>query len=108
MVTFEIREITADYLELVGNFRHGDANEMLDKTLKIIPLGVTPKVTLDLSGVSHCDSGTLGTFVKYHLEMLKTGRTLVLLDPPKRFQEMLAVTKLCTVLNCEYSQQRPK
>ena len=55
-------------------------------------------IFLDLSHVAHIDSLLLGAIVQSHVSAVRRGATVSILNPPKRLRELLAVTRLDTVI----------
>jgi len=58
------------------------------------------KVVLDLVGTAHLDSTGLGEIVHAYASTRNRGGTLKLLHPGRRIKELLAITKLNSVLEC--------
>jgi len=72
-----------------------------DALVVAIESGPGTDVVVDVSGVRVVDSVGLGLLVTTHRNCLRSGRRLVLVDPPPRLLRLLAVTRLHRVLHLQ-------
>ena len=70
---------------------------LLDHVRSLIQQGRT-NVLVDLAGVPYIDSAGLGELVQTHSTVKNHGGSLKLLNPTSRLRELLALTRLTTVL----------
>jgi anti-sigma B factor antagonist len=82
-------------VELVGPLLYDDAGERLfrDEIISLIASGER-QIVIDLSQVTHMDSGSVGTLVAVHLHTLKRAGMLKLLNPSERVIRVLHITRL--------------
>lgn len=82
-------------VELVGPLLYDDEGERLfrDEIISLIASGER-QIVIDLSQVSHMDSGSVGTLVAVHLHTLKRAGMLKLLNPSERVTRVLHITRL--------------
>lgn len=72
-----------------------------DALALVVECGPGPDVVVDVSHVEVVDSVGLGLLVTAHRNCLRSGRRLVLVDPPPRLLRLLAVTRLHRVLHLD-------
>ena len=82
-------------VELVGPLLYDDEGERLfrDEIISLIASGER-QIVIDLSQVTHMDSGSVGTLVAVHLHTLKRAGMLKLLNPSERVIRVLHITRL--------------
>ena len=82
-------------LELDGRLLYDDDGErMLREQVTAMVAAGERHFLIDLSRVTHMDSGSVGTIVALHLHTLKRGGRLKLLSPNERVQRVLHMTRL--------------
>lgn len=82
-------------VELVGPLLYDDEGERLfrEEIISLIASGER-QIVIDLSQVTHMDSGSVGTLVAVHLHTLKRAGMLKLLNPAERVIRVLHITRL--------------
>ena len=82
-------------VELTGPLLYDDEGERLfrDEIISLIASGER-QIVIDLSQVTHMDSGSVGTLVAVHLHTLKRAGMLKLLNPSERVTRVLHITRL--------------
>lgn len=82
-------------VELSGPLLYDDDGERLfrDQVTSLVASGER-RILIDLSQVTHMDSGSVGTLVAVHLHTLKRGGQLKLLSPSERVVRVLHITRL--------------
>lgn len=82
-------------VELSGPLLYDDPGERFfrDSITSLVAAGER-RVLLDLSQVTHMDSGSVGTLVAVHLHALRRGGVLKLLAPSERVMRVLHITRL--------------
>lgn len=82
-------------VELSGPLLYDDDGERLfrDHITSLVASGER-HLLVDLSQVTHMDSGSVGTLVAVHLHTLKRGGQLKLLKPSERVTRVLHITRL--------------
>lgn len=82
-------------VELSGPLLYDDEGERLfrDQVTSLVASGER-RILIDLSQVTHMDSGSVGTLVAVHLHTLKRGGLLKLLNPSERVVRVLHITRL--------------
>ena len=82
-------------VELTGPLLYDDEGERLfrDEIVSLIASGER-QIVIDLSQVTHMDSGSVGTLVAVHLHTLKRAGLLKLLNPSERVTRVLHITRL--------------
>ena len=80
---------------LSGALLYDDTGERLfrDQITSLVASG-EKQIIIDLSQVTHMDSGSVGTLVAVHLHTLKRGGWIKLLNPSERVQRVLHITRL--------------
>ena len=87
-------------LELDGRLLYDDEGEREFRAQVMALVGAGERnILVDLSGVSHMDSGSVGTLVSVHLHTLKRGGQLKLLRPSERVRRVLQMTRLESVFD---------
>lgn len=82
-------------VELRGALLYDDEGERLfrDQVTSLVAAGER-HLLIDLSQVTHMDSGSVGTLVAVHLHTLKRGGMVKLLSPSERVLRVLHITRL--------------
>ena len=82
-------------VQLVGALLYDDEGERLfrDQITSLVASG-DKDIIVDLSQVSHMDSGGVGTLVAVHLHTVKRGGSIKLLNPSERVTRVLHITRL--------------
>ena len=83
-------------LDLEGRVTLGDATGKVREAVKGA-VENNPNIILNLAGVSYMDSAGLGEMVGAFTTVAGRGGALKLLHPQKRLNDLLQLTKLCTV-----------
>lgn len=83
-------------LRLSGVIYFGDESALLRLRVKDL-LASSRRVVLDLGGITHIDSGGLGTLVGLHASARKVGGEIKLANLSNHPKEVLQITKLVTV-----------
>ncbi len=73
-----------------------DGDRMLREQVAAVVAAGERNILLDLDGVTHMDSGGVGTIVAVYLHALKRGGKLKLLRPSERVNRVLHMTHLET------------
>ena len=85
-------------LDLKGKLLIGEGDELLrDKVESLLAAG-HKKIGLDLSDVPYVDSAGLGEIVRAYTNATRHDAKLKVLNPSKRIRDLLAVTRLTTLL----------
>jgi anti-anti-sigma factor len=89
-------------VELGGPLLYDDDGERLfrDHVAALVAAGERHLV-IDLSRVTHMDSGSVGTLVAVHLHTLKRGGSLRLLNPSERVTRVLHITRLESIFEIQ-------
>lgn len=98
-----ITQRTIDRVTIVGlsgPLLYDDEGERLfrDQITALVASGER-RILIDLSQVSHMDSGSVGTLVAVHLHTLKRGGTIKLLNPSERVTRVLHITRLESIFD---------
>src|ERR1700758_5468384 len=92
-------------LDLKGRVTLGDGDELLkDKVNSLVNRGFK-KIVLNLAEVPYVDSAGLGEIVRTYTTVSRQGGSLKLLNLTKRITDLLALTKLLTVLETFDSEE---
>lgn len=83
-------------LRLSGVIFFGDESALLRLRVKD-SLESSRKIVLDLGGITHIDSGGLGTLVGLHASAKKLGGEIKLANLSNHPREVLQITKLVTI-----------
>jgi anti-sigma B factor antagonist len=85
-------------VKVIGDITLSRGGDVLlkDKVQSLLHQGYT-NLLIDLSGVSYVDSAGLGELVQTYVTAKNRGGRLRLLNPTKRLNDLLVVTKLLTV-----------
>lgn len=83
-------------LDLQGRVTLGDATGKVREAVRQA-LAEQPNVILNLEGVAYMDSAGLGEMVGAFTSAKARGGQLKLLHPQKRLEDLLQLTRLCTV-----------
>jgi anti-sigma B factor antagonist len=98
-----VRETAVDgssvVLSAVGELDIGTSEQLRAAAARYVMPGA--RVTLDLSGVTFCDSTGLAALVGIYKRLVAVGGTLLLRDPVPRVRNLLTVTGLNRVLTIE-------
>src|SRR5258708_37241850 len=85
-------------LDLKGKITLGQGDELLkDKVNSLVNQGHR-KIVLNLADVPYVDSAGLGEIVRTYTTVSREGGSMKLLNLTKRITDLLAITKLLTVL----------
>ena len=84
-------------LDMDGNVRIGGSNVALEKAIKVLIAEGRHQVVLNLARVAYIDSSGMGELVSAHVALSNKGGQIKLLNLTKRLQELMTITKLCTV-----------
>ncbi|MGH9546621.1 MAG: STAS domain-containing protein [Terriglobales bacterium] len=87
-----------------GRIMFGEEANALRDFLKQV-LSETPRVVLNLSGITYIDSGGLGTLVGVYSSARGTGADIKLTGLGQRLRDVLQITKLATVFEVFDSEQ---
>lgn len=92
-------------VELVGPLLYDDEGERLfrDEIISLIASGER-QILIDLSQVTHMDSGSVGTLVAVHLHTLKRAGMLKLLNPSERVLRVLHITRLESIFEIHHTE----
>ena len=86
-------------LDLAGILVYGKKGDSLrEHVAKLIEAHQT-KIILNLEGLTYCDSYGLGCLTSAFVSSRNAGVTLKLVNPGKRVEEVLQVTRLHTVID---------
>src|SRR6266540_1624156 len=87
-------------VDVSGKVTLGDGSDAMlkDKMRSLVQQG-HKKVLLNLGEVSYVDSAGLGEIVQAYATLNKSGGKLKLLNATKRIKDLLAITKLLTILD---------
>src|SRR6266540_6205866 len=87
-------------VDVSGKVTLGDGGDAIlkDKMRSLVQQG-HKKVLLNLGDVSYVDSAGLGEIVQAYATLNKNGGKLKLLNATKRIKDLLAITKLLTILD---------
>ena len=86
-------------LDLKGKITLGEGDELLkDKVNSLVNQG-RRKILLNFGEVPYVDSAGLGEIVRTYTTVSRQGGSLKLLSLTKRITDLLAITKLLTVLD---------
>jgi len=94
ITTSKIKEVIV--VRLDGVIYFGEESSSLRLRVKDL-LDTSRQIVLDLSGVTHIDSGGLGTLVALHASAKKSGGEIKLANLANHPKEVLQITKLVTV-----------
>ncbi|MCZ2076919.1 MAG: STAS domain-containing protein [Bryobacteraceae bacterium] len=84
-------------VDVSGRITLGESSNLLRLTVKDLVAQQQRNIVLNLSGVSYIDSGGLGEIVGSYATVAHAGGRLKLLNPQRRVDDLLQVTKLLTV-----------
>ncbi len=87
-----------------GRIMFGEEATALRDFLKQV-LSETPRMVLNLSGITYIDSGGLGTLVGVYSSARGTGADIKLTGLGQRLRDVLQITKLATVFEVFDSEQ---
>jgi anti-sigma B factor antagonist len=87
-----------------GRIVFGEESSLLRDSVKKL-LAQTPRVVLNLAGISYIDSGGLGTLVALYTTAQNAGGAVKLANLTQRVGDLLQVTKLVTVFEVYDSEQ---
>ena len=92
-------------VKLSGPLLYDDEGERLfrDQITSLVASG-DKQILVDLSQVSHMDSGSVGTLVAVHLHTLKRGGAIRLLSPSERVTRVLHITRLESIFEVYASE----
>lgn len=86
-------------LDVSGNVTLNDgAEQVRDKVRSVLQQG-QKNLLVNLARVSYMDSAGLGELVQAYSTVKKQGGKLKLVNPTKRLQDLLVITKLATVFD---------
>ena len=87
-------------VDAAGKITMGDGSDIMlrDKMRSLVQQGER-RILLNLADVNYVDSAGLGEIVQAYATATKNGGTLKLLNPTKRLQDLLSITKLLTVFD---------
>jgi anti-sigma B factor antagonist len=92
-------------LDIVGQIKFTQGDEMLkDKIHSVVHQG-TKKILVNLAGVDYVDSAGLGELVGAYTTVTRAGGKMKLLNLTKKMRDLLAITKLLTVFDAFDSEQ---
>ena len=93
---------TTEVLDCNGQLTLGDGTAALRQAIK----KSSGNLLLNLSGVTYIDSAGLGELVGSYSTVKEQGRKMKLLNPAKRVDSLLQVTKLYTTFECFTEEQK--
>lgn len=85
-------------LDLKGKMTLGEGNEVLREKIDQLVGKGHRKVILNLADVPYVDSAGLGEIVRTYTTLTRAGGSVKLLNLTKRVSDLMAITKLLTVL----------
>ena len=85
-------------LDVKGRLVLGDGDVLLKDKIHSLAQQGHKHVVLNLAGVPYVDSAGIGEIVSGYTTLSRAGGTLKLLNLTKRIHDLLAITKLLTVL----------
>ena len=103
----EIQERTLQdvvVLDLTGKLTIGEGDELLKERISNLIQQGHRKLLLNLEGVPYVDSAGLGEIVRTYTTVSRQGGKLKLVNLTKRITDLLAITKLLTVLETYESE----
>jgi anti-sigma B factor antagonist len=86
-------------LDVSGNVTLNDGAEQVREKVKSVLQQGHKNVLVNLERVSYMDSAGLGELVQAYSTVKKQGGKLKLVNPTKRLQDLLVITKLSTVFD---------
>lgn len=86
-------------LDLAGDIRLGDQNQLLKQTLRSLVEQNEKKILLNMTAVTKIDSSGLGELVSGYATVQKAGGDMKLLNLSDRAVELMTITKLLTVFD---------
>jgi anti-sigma B factor antagonist len=106
-VNLKIEKRQVDGVTIVlcqGRIMFGDEANALRDFLKLV-LAETPRMVLNLSGVTYIDSGGLGMLVGFYSSARAAGADIKLTGLGQRLRDVLQITKLATVFEVFDTEQ---
>jgi len=94
ITTSKVNEVIV--VRLSGVIYFGEESAALRQRMKDL-LANSRQIVLDLAGVTHIDSGGLGTLVALHASVRRCGGEIKLANLTNHPKEVLQITKLVTV-----------
>jgi anti-sigma B factor antagonist len=85
-------------LDCSGQIRLGEETMAIRNAVRDALDSGTKKIILNLEEVSYIDSSGIGELMRAHTTIIHQGGRLKLLHLAKRIRELLAITKLLTIL----------
>jgi anti-sigma B factor antagonist len=85
-------------LNLGGRITLGEGAGLVRTTIKDLVAAGSRKILLKLHDVTYLDSAALGEIVGCYATLTNLGGQVKLLNPPGKVSDMLAVTRLYTIL----------
>ncbi|MCS6805191.1 MAG: STAS domain-containing protein [Acidobacteriota bacterium] len=86
-------------LDIDGKILLGEGDVQLRETIQQLTQAGHKKLLLNLANVPYVDSAGLGEMVRSYTTVARDGGKLKLLNPTKRLQDLLTITKLITVFD---------
>ena len=97
IVERQVGDVTV--LDLWGQITIGEASEALRATMNQLIENGRTRVLLHLGGVHQVDSSGLGSLVAIYTGLRKCGGDLKLVQLSERLEDLMVMTKLCTVFD---------
>jgi anti-sigma B factor antagonist len=92
-------------LDCSGKITLGEGTMVVRNTVRDLVQSGVKKIVLNLADVSYIDSSGIGELVSTYTTVTTGGGQLKLLNLTKKFNELLAVTKLLTVFQVFDNEQ---
>jgi len=93
-----------DIIDATGRVTLGDETNTLREALQTLIVNNRRKILLNLAGVSYVDSSGIRELAAALNALKGTGGRLKLLNPNKRVQDLLQITKLYTVFDVQQDE----
>ena len=94
-----------EIIKLEGKITIGSGDQQLREVIGNAMSAASPKILLDMSGVTTIDSSGIGELVGSYTTVTNRGGKLKLLHLPAKLNELLHVTQLITVFEVYEDEQ---
>ena len=95
--TRQVGDVTV--IDVSGRITLGEGSSVIRDAVRELTTKGNKKILLNLGDVSYIDSSGIGELVAGYTSVANAGGTLKLLGLTKRVQDLLQITKLCTVFD---------
>ncbi len=95
--TRQIQDVTV--VDLSGQIKLGEGSSVLRDTVKDLLAKGHKKILLNAAEITYIDSSGIGELISAFTSLRKQGAELKLLWLPKKFHDILQITKLYTVFD---------